>query len=459
MIEYGVPILIIIFLILVNALFVAAEFAVAGVSRPRIAQMAESGSTAAQQVLDILNDRQAVNRYLSTAQIGITVASLGLGMYGEHAVTGWLVGPLEHLGWIGTGAAHTLAVVVSVALLTYLHMVLGEMIPKSLALQSASTVAIQLSAAMAIAEWIFRPFTTVLNWLGNWILRVAGLPVASEGARLISTSELAYILEESSEGGLLEPAEEIFLQNVIDFNQRTVNQVMTPRTRMAALSVESDWLTTLAFICEQRHSRYPVFEADRDNIIGILHVKDLARHLQTNDPNFSLLDMVRPAVFVPDSISLDEMLAQFRAKHFQVAIVVDEYGGTAGIITLEDLAEEIVGEIQDEFDEEVPPFAAIDEYTLRVRGDLLLDELTQHYDLDFEIEEAEDAETVGGLIMSILGQLAHPGDEVTVQGVRMVVESVEGLAVDTAILYLPEEAINTKSDSVNDNSEAPATPE
>jgi CBS domain containing-hemolysin-like protein len=169
--------------------------------------------------------------------------------------------------------------------------------------------------------------------------------------------------------------------------------------------------------------------------------------------------MLRPAVFVPDSISLDEMLAQFRAKHFQVAIVVDEYGGTAGIITLEDLAEEIVGEIQDEFDEEVPPFAAIDEHTLRVRGDLLLDELTQHYHLDFEIEEAEDAETVGGLIMSILGQLAHPDDEVTVQGVRMVVESVEGLAVSTAILYLPEEATDIKSDSANDNSEAPATPD
>lgn len=462
MIEYGIPIVIILFLCLINAFFVAAEFAVAGASRPRIAQMAESGSTAAQQVLGVLNDRQAVNRYLSTAQIGITIASLGLGMYGEQAVAEWLIEPLENLGWIGTGAAHTIALVISVALLTYLHMVIGEMIPKSLALQSASTVAVQLSAAMVISERIFRPLTTVLNWMGNWLLRVAGLPVASEEARLISTSELAYIVEESSEGGLLEPSEEIFLQNVIDFSQRTVSQIMTPRIRIAALSVESNWLATLAFICEERHSRYPVYEEDRDNIIGILHVKDIARHLQTNDPNFDMAAMLRPAVFVPDSISLDEMLAQFRAQHFQVAIVVDEYGGTAGIVTLEDLAEEIVGEIQDEFDEEVPPFAAIDDHTLRVRGDLLLDELTQHYDLDFEIEEAEDAETVGGLIMSILGQVAHPDDEVTVQGVRLVVESVDGLAVNTAILYLPEEATDSKIASkteFNDNSEAATPPE
>ena len=455
MIEYGVPILIILLLCLVNAFFVAAEFAVAGASRPRIAQMAESGSAGAQHVLDVLNDPQHVNRYLSTAQIGITIASLGLGMYGEHAVAEWLIEPLEHLGWIGTAAAHTLASIISVAVLTYLHMVLGEMIPKSMALQSASTVAVQLSTAMNFSEQLFRPLTAVLNWIGNWLLRIAGLPAASAEGRLVSTSELAYIVEESSEGGLLEPAEQIFLENVIDFNQRTVSQVMTPRNRMIAISVEADWRTTLELICEHLHSRYPVYEEDRDHIVGILHVKDVARRLQThraNDNDFDLRSMLRPAVFVPDSISLDEMLAQFRAEHFQVAIVVDEYGGTAGLVTLEDLAEEIVGEIQDEFDEELPPFEAIDEHTLRVRGDLLLDELTQHYDLDFEIEEAEEAETVGGLIMSVLGQVAQPGDEVMVENVRMVVESVDGLAVSTALLHLPE----APTDSDTESDEAPA---
>jgi CBS domain containing-hemolysin-like protein len=238
---------------------------------------------------------------------------------------------------------------------------------------------------------------------------------------------------------------------------------MTPRIRMAALPVEADRIATLTLICEERHSRYPVYQEDRDHILGILHVKDVARHLLSNDSAWDLRSMLRPAVFVPESISLDEMLAQFRAQHFQVAIVMDEYGGTAGIVTLEDLAEEIIGEIQDEFDEEQPPFIALDDHTLRVRGDLLLDELTQHYDLDFEIEEAEDAETVGGLIMSLLGQVAQPGDEATVQGVHFVVESVEGLAVGTALVHLPEPIVDSTAESetteaATDEPEAPSDP-
>jgi CBS domain containing-hemolysin-like protein len=466
MTEYLIPIVVIIFLIIVNGFFVAAEFAVAGASRPRVATLAAGGSTGAQRVLNILNSPQEVNRYLGTAQIGITIASLGLGMYGEHAVAEWLYEPLEHLGWLSTAAAHTVATIISVAFLTYLHVVLGEMIPKSIALQSATTAAIQLSGAMALTETLFRPITFVLNSVGNVLLRWIGIPIADAEARMVSTTELAYIVEESSEGGLLEPTEQIYLENVIDFNQRNVNQVMTPRTRMAALSVHANRLETLALICEERHSRYPVYEDDRDHILGILHVKDVARHIVAGNEEWNLQSLVRPAVFVPESISLDEMLAQFRAKHFQVAIVVDEYGGTAGIVTLEDLAEEIVGEIQDEFDEEQPPFLALDDKTLRVRGDLLLDELTQHYDLDFEIEEAEDAETVGGLIMSMLGHVAQPGEEVEVAGVRFVVEAIDGLAVGSAIVFLPDHTGESTEDqpptgvSNSEGGEAnPPTPE
>ena len=458
-VEYGVPILVILVLIVINGFFVAAEFAVAGASRPRVSALAAGGSASAQRVLDILSSPQSINRYLGTAQIGITVASLGLGMYGEHAVADWLIAPLEHLGWVSTAAAHTIATIVAVAVLTYLHVVLGEMIPKSIALQSATTAAIQLSTAMAVTEWFFRPITIVLNWIGNLLLRLVGIPIADAETRLVSTSELAYIVEESSEGGLLEPSEQIYLENVIDFNQRTVNQVMTPRTRMAMIAVDADRRATLEWICQERHSRYPVYEEDRDNIIGILHVKDVARYLVSDSSEWDLRTLIRPVVFVPESISLDEMLAQFRAQHFQVAIVVDEYGGTAGVVTLEDLAEEIVGEIQDEFDEEQPPFVALDEHTLRVRGDLLLDELTQHYDLDFEIEEAEEAETVGGLIMSLLGHVAQPGEEAEVRGVRFVVESIEGLAINTALVHLPDttrDATGVESPDAGEDSQIPS---
>lgn len=443
MLEFAVPIIVIIILIIVNGFFVAAEFAIAGASRPRVAHLAESGSAAAQRVLDILTNPVEINRYLSTAQVGITLASLGLGMYGEHAVAGWLIGPLEHMGWIGVAAAHTIASVLSVAFLTYLHVVLGEMIPKSLALQSASYTAIRLSATMVFAEQVFRPLTAVLNWIGNGLLRLFGIAISDAETRLVSTSELAYIVEESSEGGLLEPNEQIFFENVIDFHERTVGQVMTPRTRMVAIPADVDEQTLLQTIVEERHSRYPIYDEDRDHIVGILYVKDLARQLLEPTVAFDLQALLRPAIFVPDSLSLDDMLNQFRSRHFQIAIVLDEYGGTAGLVSLEDLAEEIVGEIQDEFDEEVAPFLAIDERTLRVRGDLLLDELTQHYDLDFDEEEAE---TVGGLIMARLGHVAEPGERVDYHRVGLEVESMEGLAIATALIYLPESHTGDASD-------------
>lgn len=433
-VEYALPVLIILILIAVNGFFVAAEFAVAAASRPRVAQLAESGSASAQRILRILSDPALINRYLSTAQVGITLASLGLGMYGEHAVAGWLLGPLEHLDWFGAATAHTIATVISVAFLTYLHVVLGEMVPKSIALQSAATMALALSSSMALAEVLFRPLTLVLNRIGNRLLRMMGIHIADAESRLVSTSELAYIVEESSEGGLLDPTEQIYLENVIDFQQRTVGQVMTPRTRMGAIPLDATQAEVFNLLFEDRHSRYPVFQEDRDHIVGILHVKDLARHLLDAGGEFDLQALVRPAVYVPETLMLDEMLARFRSEHFQIAVVLDEYGGTAGIITMEDLAEEIIGEIQDETDEEIAPFQEIDSHTLRVRGDLLLDELTQHYDLDVEDEEAE---TVGGLIMTRLGHVAQPGEVVEVQGWRFEVETLDGLAVNTALVTLP----------------------
>jgi CBS domain containing-hemolysin-like protein len=434
MAEVVLPIAVIVALILVNAFFVAAEFAVAAAPRPRIAHLAESGSVAARHVLRVLSDPARINRYLSTAQIGITLASLGLGMYGEHAVADWLVRPLSSGGRLSEAAVHTISSIISVAFLTYLHVVLGEMVPKSLALQSAAAAAVQLSSWMALSERIFRPMTSVLNWLGNSLLALLGIPAANPEARLVSSDELAYIVEESSEGGLLDPTEQIFLENVIDFQQRTVGQVMTPRTRLSALAVDATRQEVLAHVCEERHSRYPIYEQDRDHIVGVLHIKDLARHLVEPAQTFDLRAILRPAMYVPEALPLDEMLARFRSGHRQVAVVLDEYGGTAGLVSLEDLAEEIIGEIQDEFDEEIAPFAALDERTLRVRGDLLLDELTQHFDLDFE---AEEAETVGGLIMSILGRVPQPGESVIYRRVQVQVETVEGLAVGTALITLP----------------------
>jgi len=443
--EFIIPILLITLLIIVNGIFVAAEFGIAATPRARIAQLAESGSVGAQRVLHILRDAGLLNRYISTAQIGITIASLGLGMYGEHVVADWLLGPLETYGGLGVAAAHTLATVLSVAVLTYLHVVVGEMVPKSLALQSPSRTAVALTGVMQVAQQIFLPLTIFLNKIGDALLRLFGLE-ADSSARLISSAELEYIVEESTEGGMLDSVEQIYLENVIDFSERTLFQVMTPRTRMSAIESTASLDIVMEAVRENQHSRYPIYQEDRDHIVGILHLKDLARWLHQNlatlrdqpdAPSFSLQSLMRPAFFVPDTLSLEQMLDHFRQQHIQIAIAVDEFGGTAGLITLEDLAEEIIGEIQDESDSEIPPFAEIDSLTLRVRGDLLLDELNQHYELKLEHDESE---TVGGLIMDALGHMAEPGESIDYAGVRFEVESMEGLAVETALLYLPPPA-------------------
>lgn len=428
------PAAIIAALLLLNGFFVAAEFAIAAAPGPQLARLAEQGSSLAQRVLAILRSPRRMNEYISTAQVGITIASLGLGMYGEHVVAEWLLGPLEHWGGLGVAAAHTAATVLAVAILTYLHVVIGEMVPKSLALAAPTRTALRLSAIMSAAQSLFRPLTLLLNWIGDGLLRWAGMPPGDASARLISSVELEYIVEESAEVGLLDPIEQIYLENVLDFSERTISQVMTPRTRMQSIPVTAGLAEVLSIISEHGYSRYPVYEEDHDHIVGVLYVKDLARRISSGEQDVQLQAIIRPAVFAPESVSLEQMLKRFRSEHIQIAIVVDEFGGTAGLVTLEDLVEELIGEIQDEFDEEIAPIEELTPQTLRVRGDLLIDELNQLYELELTYGEAD---TVGGLVMALLGHVPELGERVQVDGIKFEVESVEGMAVNTLLVQLP----------------------
>lgn len=441
MAEFLIPILIISILILLNGLFVAAEFAIVGAPHTRIAQKAESGSSLAKRVLNILRDPDEQNRYLATAQVGITIASLGLGMYGEHTVAEWLLKPLENLGRLAEPAAHSIAVVISVGLLTYIHVVLGEMIPKSISLGSAETTVMRLARPMLIMERIFFPIVAVLNGIGNWIIRLMGIPSASEQARLFSPQELEYIVEESYAGGLLDPEERLYLENIFDLSERTVGQVMTSRTRIVGIPVNSEESAVLRRACQARFTRLPVFEGDLDHIIGIVHLKQLARQQTHPDEAFDIRILSRQPIFVPESLSLEALLVRFRKEGLQMAVVIDEFGGTAGLVTLEDLVEEVVGEIQDEFDQEIDPIQQLAPRKLRVRGDLLLDELNQHFDLNLA---HVDADTVGGLVMTLLGRVLRSGDTVETEGVRFEVETVKGLAVQTLLVTLPPKQDESK---------------
>ena len=434
MVEYILPIVIIAILILLNGFFVAAEFAIVGAPPTRIAQKAEAGSRLAERVLLILRDPVEQNRYLATAQLGITIASLGLGMYGEHTVAEWLIGPLESLGRLAQPAAHTVSIVISVGFLTYLHVVLGEMVPKSISLGSAETTVMRLARPMIVIERVFYPVVAVLNGIGNWIIRLIGIPSAGEQARLFSPQELEYIVEESYAGGLLDPEERLYLENIFDLSERSVGQVMTPRTRIVGLPIESDENAVLRRACQARFTRLPVYKGDLDHIHGIVHLKELARQQTHPDEEFDLRKLSRQPIFVPESLSLEALLVRFRKEGLQMAIVIDEFGGTAGLVTLEDLVEEVVGEIRDEFDQEIDPIQQIGPWKLRVRGDLLLDELNQHYNLNLA---HENADTIGGFVMTILGKVLRPGDVVETQGIRIEVETVKGLAVQTLLIYLP----------------------
>jgi CBS domain containing-hemolysin-like protein len=435
--EFVIPLIIIALLILLNGLFVAAEFSIVGAPKTRIAQKAASGSNSAERVLKVLNDPDKQNLYLATAQVGVTIASLGLGMYGEHTIADWLVGPLHGLGRLALPAAHTISGILSIGLLTYIHVVVGEMVPKSIALQSAETTSVRLQHPMAIMEKIFLPIIVTLNAIGNGVVKLMGIQPAEAQARLMSPDELEFIVDESFAGGLIEENEQLFLENIFDLSERTVGQIMTPRTRIIGIPATTGEDAVLRRVCQSRFTRYPVYDGNLDQIVGILHSKDLARHQVHSANAFDLKKLVRTAIFVPESLSLEHMLIRFRKEGIQMAIVFDEFGGTAGLVTTEDLVEEVVGEILDEFDQEIPPIQLLGPTLLRVRGDLLLDELNQHFDLNLI---HPDADTVGGLLMASLGRVLHPGDNVDIDGIHFEVETVTGLAVQTVFVHLPHEA-------------------
>ncbi len=439
MTEYLIPILIIIFLILLNGMFVAAEFSIVTAPRPQLRKKMEEGSQKAAQILKILSSPEKQNEYITTAQMGITIASLGLGMYGEHVIADWIVTPLHGLGHLAEPLAHTIASILSVSLLTYFHVVLGEMIPKSFALQTASSTVMALYTPLSISEKIFMPIVWVLNHASFFVIHLLGLHPEDDRSHIYTPEDLEFIVGESQEFGLIEKSDKVFIENILDLEERTAGHIMTPRNRIKAIAVDMPVSEIIATICETNKTRYPIFEERLDHILGVLHLKDLARW-QVNNPGLepNIRDLLRPAIFIPETLTLDELLFKFKDEGLQIAIALDEFGGTSGIITLEDLVEEVVGEILDEFDQETVPFKKIGENTIRVRGDILLDELEQHFNIKFE--DGVDANSIGGYIMSHLGYIPAVNDTLMVSGIRVTVEDIEGFAVKSVLIEFPPES-------------------
>lgn len=434
-------------LVLINALFVAAEFAIIAVRDTQLEQMVDEGNPVAGNVLNILELRPQLDRYIATAQLGVTLASLSLAMYGVPILGRFAQAYLHAFGGLSATGSLVAGYILALLLLTFLHAVVGEMTPKALALSNPPGTALALDRFMRLVGSVFGAPVRMLNGVGNLLLRLFRIPPAQGQARLMAAEELELIVAESAEGGLIEDDEEEIIRNIFDFSERTVGQVMTPRRKVQALSVACDQQALIRTVTESRHSRFPVYDSDLDHIVGILHLKDLIRlTLRPNGP-FDLRLILRTAPEVPQDFRVDRLLAAFKDEKLHMAVVRDEFGGLAGIVTLEDLVEEVVGEVRDEFDIEREPYARLAPGILEVSGDYLLDDLADEVDLGDE-ETLPDVETVGGLIVSLLGRPPVNGDVVTFnKTVRLTVLDIDRLAVTHArVEYAPAAGDATEND-------------
>jgi CBS domain containing-hemolysin-like protein len=408
-------------LVFANAFFVAAEFALVSVRRTRIEELTEQGVRLARVVQRAIAN---LDRYIAGTQLGITIASLALGWIGEETLAHLLEPRLSWLPKQWTGiTAHSVAVAIAFIAITFMHVVLGELVPKSLALQNPERTALWVSQPMEICVWLMRPFIVTLNGVGNLVLRLLRLESTSGHHLIHSVEELKILIEASHEGGVLDEVERDMLRRVFRFSELVAREVMVHRVDVDGIDVETSYDELMRMASQTSHTRLPVYEGNIDNIIGILHVRDLLQSRLQGEESFRLRQILRKPLIVAETMSVENLLNEFRREKTQMAIVVDEFGGTAGIVTLEDVIEEIVGEVQDEFDREEPIIVEREDGTAMVSGQTRLDEINERFDLKLE---AEDVDTIGGLVMSRLGRLCRVGDVLTIDGMQLRVEEMRG---------------------------------
>jgi len=419
------------FLVFLNGFFVASEFSIVKVRGSRIEELVQQGNRRAQKARPLV---QSMDEYLSATQLGITIASLALGWVGEPAFASLFEPVLQSLGALTPVVTHSLASISAFLLITFLHIVLGELAPKSLSIQRAETVILWISVPLS---WFYRmsyPLVWALNGTANAFLRLVGIAPTSEMDVAHSEEELRLILAHSHAQGVLDRDEKRMLERVFDFADRSVRQVMVPSTEIVFLDQQKSLEENLEIARKDRHTRYLLCDKTLDKVVGIIHVKDLFWQYRKLTEGFTLPSVTRPAQFVPASKYIKTLLTEFRQTRTHLAVVVDEYGATLGIVTLEDILEELVGEIQDEFDIDTPPpmIQETGENQYMIHGRALLVEVATR--LGVTIEDKEN-DTVGGHIMMLLGRTAQVGDELPVAGeYRVHVVGMKGLQI-TDLLF------------------------
>ncbi|MEK4511145.1 MULTISPECIES: hemolysin family protein [Paenibacillus] len=401
-------------LVLLNGFFVSAEFAIVKIKSGRIDNLAEEGRKSAIIVQSLLNN---LDGYLSACQVGITLCSLGLGWLGEPVVATMLYPLFEMLGF-SEKPLHIVSLAVAFMLIALLHIVLGELAPKTIAVRKAETITLLLARPMKLFYLLMYPFIWVLNVLSSALLKLFGIKRDSGLDSLHTEEEIRIMMKESSESGLIDSAEMSLVDNIFEFGDTTAREIMIPRTEMICLYTRHSLDENLEIALEGTRTRYPVCNHDKDHIIGFLHIKDLIRS-NTSD----YLELLRPIMAVPESIHISDLMKRMQRGRTQIAILIDEYGGTSGMVTLEDIVEEIVGEIQDEFDEERPGIEQLGEDSYSIDGLMLIESINDRFGLSLD---SEDYDTIGGWLYSRIEILPPQiGASVHYEGDLYVVEETD----------------------------------
>ncbi|GCE47838.1 CBS domain containing-hemolysin-like protein [Thermosporothrix hazakensis] len=419
-------ILAVIVLIAANGFFVSAEFALVKIRSTRVEQLVVEGNRAAQTLQRQIHH---LDSYIAATQLGITIASLALGWIGEPSLAHLIEPPFAWLGkGLAEGISHSIAVAISFILITTMHIVFGELVPKSIALQATEGTSLFVTRPLELFAKIFHPFILLMNGIGNLAVKLIGLKVTSESASVHTVEELEMLVTQSRKAGILNSQEEELLRHVFDFSDKTVHDVMIPRIEVVGVptTVTLDQLKQI--ISEERYTRYPVYQGNLDTIVGLVHIKDVLTYLDTHPESatFDIQRLQRPILAVPETITLETLLARMRTSRTHMAVVIDEYGSTAGIVTLEDIVEELVGEVQDEFDtREAGVRSEVEMHpdgTSTIDGLMSLAGFEERFGVTIEHTHVH---TIGGYVFEQIDRIPRINDEVTVDHYVLRVEEMD----------------------------------
>jgi CBS domain containing-hemolysin-like protein len=412
-----------------NGLFVAAEFAFVKIRATQVDRLEREGRAAAGMV------RSAAGRldaYLAVCQLGITISSLGLGWLGEPAVAA-VIEPLFGVLGIPEGVLHPVALAIAFGIITFLHVVFGELAPKTIAIQNAEGTSLFVAPFMRFFYYLLLPGTVLFNGTANLFTRLLGYPPASEGDDTHTEDEIRTLMKHSARQGMVEQDEEEMVGAVFELNDKVAREIMVPRPDVVSLPADMDLRKLLSVAAAGNYTRYPVYEDDSaDRIVGAVHVKDVLRAVESGglDANLTARDLAREVLIVPENRPIDEILEEFQRQEIQMAIVIDEWGSFEGLFTLEDIIEEIVGEIRDEFDEEEPAVRKLPDGSYSIDGRIPIGVVNEALGSEFE---SEDFDTIGGLVLGHLGRAPEVGDEVRLDGYLLCVDEVDGPRVAQVI--------------------------